>query len=227
MAIDINKVTGFAGFLGSLILAVCCTVPTIPHPLGQDGAFSFLNHFMSELGYFRSSKLAPVYNGGIFVGSFTLILFTAGLGHHFRTRLGYAAAICGILAGAACGLLGFFPVNRLIPHLTLAYIFFVTWPVAVGLFTWQILREPADSPFRGLLIPSVISLLLFALFLAMPFMIGMRRILEIDLKHFVRPTFIFTAVLEWLLFLSVLVWIVLASVKLVSYRSEICPPDNE
>jgi hypothetical protein len=182
---------------------------------------------MSELGYFRSSKLAPVFNSGIFVGSFTLILFMAGLGNYFRTRLGYVAAVCGILAGAACGLLGFFPVNRLIPHLIWAYVFFIVWPVTVGLFSWQILRGPAGAPFRDLLLPGIISVLLFALFLTMPFVIGMRHIQGINLKHFVRPAFMFTALLEWLMFLSALVWIVLASIRLVSRRPESCPAGKE
>lgn len=219
MTVDMNKLTYLSGFLGSLILVVCCTLPAIPHPIRREGSFSILNHFMSELGYFKYSELALVYNSGIFVGGFTLSLFMAGLGHHFRTRLGYMAAACGVFAGVACGLLGYFPVDRLVPHLILAYAFFIAWPVTVGLFSLQILRKPASTLLRGLLVPGMVSILLFVLFLTMPFMIGMQQIMAIDLSQFVRPPFIFAALLEWLMCFSSFIWIMLASIKLASGQS--------
>jgi len=225
MEINVNKLTYLSGFLGSLILVICCTVPAIPHPIGQEAPFSFLNHFMSELGCFKSSKLALVYNSGIFIGGFLLSLFMIGLGHHFRTRLGYAASVCGGFAGFACGLLGYFPLNRLVPHLILAYAFFIAWPVSIGLFSLQVLREPKNTLSRGLLSMGMVSISLFVLFLAMPFMIGMQRIMEVDLHQFVRPPFIFTALLEWLMCLSVFIWVVLASIKLVSRPPVVRPPD--
>lgn len=218
MAIDINKTTYLAGFLGSLILLVCCTVPAIPHPTGTDEAFSFLNRFMSELGYFKSSQLSVVYNSGIFIGSFTLTLFMAGLGYRFRSRLGYAAAAMGVFSEISCGLLGFYPINRLVPHLILAYAFFISWPITVALFLWQFHRDPAKGLAKGTLVPGLVSMGLFALFLAMPFMIGMERIMEIDLRNYVRPPFIFTALLEWLMCFSVFIWIVVMSIKLATNR---------
>lgn len=216
MKIDLNKLTYFSGLLGSLILAVCCTVPAIPHPIGQEEAFSFFNHFMSELGYYRFSRLAVVYNSGLFIGGFTLTLFMAGLGLHCRSRLGYWAAIMGMCSGVACGLLGFFPINRLVPHLILAYAFFISWPITVGLFSVQFHRNQSKKLSRRTLIPSIVSILLSVVFLAMPFMIGTRRIMEIDLHKFVRPPFMFSALLEWSMCLSVFFWIALVSLKLAS-----------
>lgn len=216
MTIDINKLTYLSGFLGSVILVICCTVPAIPHPIGQAEAFSFLNHFMSELGYFKSSKLAVVYNSGLFIGGFTLTLFVAGLGHHFRTRLAYAAAAIGVFSSVSCGLLGFFPINRLAPHLVCAYAFFISWPITVGLFLVQFRRDPTKGLAKGTLLPGLVSMALFAVFLAMPFMIGMQRIMAIDLRTFVRPPFILTALLEWMMCLSVFIWITLVSTKLAS-----------
>ncbi|MCF7817491.1 MAG: DUF998 domain-containing protein [Kiritimatiellales bacterium] len=216
MTIDINKLTYLSGFLGSVILVICCTVPAIPHPTGQEEAFSFLNHFMSELGYFKSSKLSVVYNSGLFIGAFTLTLFMAGLGLRFRSRLGYAAAVIGMFSCVSCGLLGFYPINRLVPHLALAYAFFISWPITVGLFLAQFRRDPTDKLSKGTSIPSIVSIVLFAVFLAMPFMIGTQRIMAIDLRKFVRPPFMFTALLEWLMCLSVFIWVMLVSRKLAS-----------
>jgi len=217
--VDIERLTILAGLVGALTLAVCCTVPAMAFPGRHGRGFSFLNHFMSELGRYGTSPWAMVYNGGLFVGGSLLVLFICGRGRYFRSRLGLAASICGICSGVACALLGFFPMNHLISHLVVAYAFFFNWPFTVGLFTVLIARDRPTRWSRPLVLLGSISFALFAVFLALPFIVGLRRIWAIDLRHFVRPDFLFPAVLEWLMVLSVIVWIILVCVDLMSRRT--------
>ena len=170
---------------------------------------------MSELGrYGTASPWAIVYNSGLFIGGALLVLFIFGCGWQFRSRLGLAAALCGILSALACSLLGFFTLNRLVSHLMVAYAFFFSWPVAVGLFTVLIYLEQRTKWSRPLIMLGSISFVLFAVFLALPFVIGLKNIWAIDLRHYERPDFLFPAVLEWVMFLSVIAWIVLVCVDL-------------
>ena len=181
---------------------------------GREG-FSFLNHFMSELGrYGVASPWAVVYNSGLFIGGALLVLFIFGCGWHFRSRLGLAAALCGILSALACSLLGFFTLNRLVSHLMVAYAFFFSWPLTVGLFTLLICLEQRTKWSRPLVVLGSISFVLFVIFLALPFVIGLKNIWAIDLRHYVRPDVLFPAVLEWTMFFSVIAWIVLVCIDL-------------
>lgn len=212
-SVDFKRLTLLAGWWGALILATCCTLPAIAYR-GREG-FSFLNHFMSELGrYGPASPLAVVYNSGLFVGGALFVLFIFGCRWHFRSRMGLAAALCGILSALACSLLGFFTLNRLVSHLMVAYIFFFSWPVTVGLFTRLICLEQRTSWSRPLIMLGCTSFVLFVIFLALPFVIGLKNIWAIDLRHYARPDFLFPAVLEWAMFFSVIAWIMLVCVDL-------------
>jgi hypothetical membrane protein len=214
--VDFERLTILAGLIGALTLAVCCTLPAIPFPGRHGHGFSFLNHFMSELGRYGTSPWATVYNGGLFIGGSLLVLFICGRGRHFRSRIGLAASISGVCSGVSCALLGFFPMNRLVSHLVVADVFFFSWPVTVGLFTVLTARDHKTRWSRPLVILGSISLALFVVFLALPFVVGLRRIRAIDLRHVVRPDFLFPAVLEWLMVLSVIAWIILVCVDLIS-----------
>jgi len=222
MRIDLNKLTFLSGLAGSLVLVICCCViPVIPHPVGSKEAYSFLNHFVSELGYYKTSKLSVVFNSGIFISGFLLTMFAVGLMRHFRSRLGYVAAAFGIFSGIVFGLLGFFPVNLLKQHLILAFIFFSTWLPTVGLFTLLCLRDKGNVLFsKGVIISGVISFVLFISFLVIPFTMGMSRIMNAMIAgEFARPPFVLAAALEWSMFFSVAVWIMLVCLKLAGQRT--------
>lgn len=210
MRMDNQRLAALAGWLGVLIMALCCTLPACVYPEKHGAGFSFLNHFMSELGIYRSSPWAVVFNCGLFIGGGLLVASMLGVGLQYPTRLGRAATLCGILSGTACALLGFFPLNKLAVHLCLAYTFFCGWPVTVLLFCVLLGRQPRNQFTRPLLLLGGLSFLLFVIFLSLPFVHGLQRLWTLDLRHYERPAFLFPALLEWLMVLSVLAWIALA-----------------
>lgn len=218
MRFDFQRFAILSGLLGTLVMAVCLASPALVYHGKNGEGFSFLNHFMSELGLYRLSPWAVVYNSGLFIGGGLLLVSILGVGWQYRTRLGVAATVCGVLAGVSCSLLGFFPLNRLVVHLSLAYTFFVSWPVTVGLFCLLPSRQARSRLTRPLLVLGGISFLLFIVFLALPFLYGLHRLWAVDLRTYVRPAFLFPALLEWLMVSSVLVWIALACVDLLHHK---------
>ncbi len=223
MRADTQRLAAYAGLSGVLLLAICCTLPAWFYH-GQAGeVFSFLNHFMSELGLYRVSSWAVVFNSGLFIGGGLLLVSLLGVGLQFRSRLGWAATACGVLTGVACALLGFFPLNRLALHLSLAYTFFCGWPLTVFLFSLLLGRQSRTRFTRPLQLLGGVSAVLFLVFLALPFLYGLQRLWSLDLRHVVRPPFLFPALLEWLMFFSVLGWTTLACVHLLRQRQPVQP----
>ncbi len=207
-----QRLTALYGFLGAGILIVGCILLPIHSYRESGGAgYSCLNHFISELGRPRSSPLFAVFNAGIVLGGLLIAAFMWGLGQLYRTRLGYAAAMAGVLGGLACSGTGLVPINHLMPHLAIAVLFFHGAWIAFALFAFVFARDRQNKLPRWLVLPSIATVLAFAALLASPLFAGHVALEAIQKKHFVRPEIWPAALLEWLVLAAILLWLLLVA----------------
>jgi len=99
-------------------------------------------------------------------------------------------------------------------HTIAAFSFFYSGLVAIALFCITILVDRQGKLSRWLLVPGVLTVASFASFLALPHLTGTTRVATLDPSRFTRPVVWLTPLLEWSVFLTMLLWIVLTSVDL-------------
>jgi hypothetical protein len=201
------------GVLGPLVMLAGVVVPSVAY-VGKAGqAYSPLNHFISELGEVGVSAAADVFNGCLSVTGLMLALFLAGIGRRLGTRLGWVAALAGIVAGLGAFVVGLVPMNDLKPHLRAAFTFFDGGLVAVVLFTAAVLRDRGRVLPRWLALPGLLSVLSFGAFLAWPFLSGPPDLRMLDPASGVpRPGVWGIALLEWAVLASVMGFVLCAAV---------------
>ena len=213
-----RKLTSLCGLLGPVILTAGCVVAALPFHGKKGEAYSLLNHFISELGFVGVSKLAEVFNGCQTLSGLIIVMFMAGLGRHFQTRLAYAAAVSGAVSGILCSLLGLIPMNDLAVHLKAAFFFFFSGLITVGLFSLVIARDTEKRLPKWLLVPGLIAFASFAAFLAYPLVTRQTAAEIIKLYYTARPDIGVIAILEWLVFIMVTTWMLLVSACLWVHR---------
>ena len=113
------------GLIGSGILLVFVLLSRIGYVGTAGESYSFLNHYISELGQVGVSHLAPLFNTGLILGGFVSTVFMVGLGMYIKNTVAKIAMIVGVLSGIACSLVGFFPMNNLHTHTIVATSFFL------------------------------------------------------------------------------------------------------
>jgi hypothetical membrane protein len=172
----------------------------------QNEPFSPLNHWVSELGELGVSRLALVFNVGLFVGGLALALFFAALGFLRRSRLAWLYVVIGVIAGVSGALVGIFPMNNRGIHIVMALGFFVLGWVAVGLASFDIWRRPEARFSRWLPALGAVTVAVFLLFLSV-YIPYLYTGTGSD-----RPGFSIATVLEWLVLIGIVGWVLLASV---------------
>jgi hypothetical membrane protein len=195
-----------AGFVGSAFFVVASVVAAAFYLGTQNEAFSPLNHWVSELGELGVSRMALVFNVGIFVGGLALALFFAAMGRSRQSRLATAYVLVGVVAGVSGALVGVFPMNNRGIHIVMALGFFVLGWVAVGLASFDIWRRPEPRFSRWLPALGAVTVAVFLLFLSI-YIPYLYTGTGDD-----RPAFSIATVLEWLVLFGIMGWVLLASV---------------
>jgi hypothetical membrane protein len=207
------------GLLGPAVLGAGVVGAAIAYAGRRGEAYSPLNHFVSELGEEGVSGGAWMFNDGLVVAGALMTLFLAGLGRMTGTKLGWAAAIAGTIAGIGATAVGLIPMNDLHPHLRAAFTFFDGGLVTVILFAVAILRDRDRRLPRWLLAPAAASAASFAAFLAWPYLAGAPDLRLLDPGSGVdRPLVWGIAVLEWAVLVTVVGFIACAAVALAPAR---------
>lgn len=194
-----------------LLVAVGITMKAYTGWRGE--RFSVINHFVSELGS-KVSIRAPLFNAALTVASILFIPLAVGLTGRFRGWQRFVFGLLVFAVVASIGLLGFFPTSRIKGHLALAFVFFLS---ALGLFLFTAMvtlfsRQP--------ILPKWIALVSFLA--ATPFgilgVVPRDRLWTMitDHTHFVRPDFWPLAIVEWMCFFMITVWILSMAAMLVS-----------
>jgi hypothetical membrane protein len=200
-----------AGFVGSAFFVVASVVAAVFYAGTQHEAFSPLNHWVSELGELGVSRLALVFNVGLFVGGLALAVFFAALGLLRRTRLAWLYVTVGVIAGISGALVGVFPMNNRGIHIVMALGFFVLGWVAVGLASLDIWRRPEPRFSRWLPALGAVTVAVFLLFLSV-YIPYLYTGTGDD-----RPAVSVATVLEWLVLIGIMGWVLVASVTWWSY----------
>lgn len=195
------------GIAGSLLVTLTTLITALVYR-GFDGLpYSFLNHYISELGYFGPSELAPLFNTGLIAGGILFLPFVIGLGLYLPGWIPKLGILAGVYAAVNCSLVGVFPMNRISIHGPVAMNYFRGGLVTVLLFGLAILLQPKNRP--GL--PKITALAsLFAVLCFAAFLVYIRVDDDLSLNILSssggRPTVWLKTILEWLVFLSTLIW---------------------
>lgn len=205
------------GLFGSAIIILGCVITAIFY-IGQDGeSYSLLNHFISELGELKNSELAIVFNLSLILGGIAYIPFMAGLAIYSQQKLGKIAGLIAIIASICCSLVGVFPMDYITPHIIVAFGFFYLGMVSIFIFTIVIIRDKKNLLPKWQIILGIIVVVSFASFLFIPVDFS-------DMSGFqtgARADFILLAFLEWLVLITVEIWIVVVSGYLQKIKAQL------
>ncbi|MCW3126534.1 MAG: rane protein of unknown function [Bacteroidetes bacterium] len=173
--------------------------------------YSFLNHFISELGNRTYSGHAYFFNDAMLLAGLPIMIFMTGIWSLLRSRIRYAFVIPGLLSGLLCILLGYYSSDRFDIHIKVALCQFNAMLISSLLFSAAVVRERDTGHFsRWLGYAGAIPVLCIIAFLGVEFTHqqdmtnGHNHLL---LYH--RPDFWPLPFLEWLVFFSLITWIAL------------------
>lgn len=197
-----------AAVLGSLIAGIVYR--------GKEGeAYSPFNHFISELGETGISKFAWTFNIGLMISGVSLILGSVSLGlvlPGVMAKLGMAA---GIISSVGLFFVGVYPMNKIKPHTTAAMTYFRGGLSMVILFTLAIALQSGET----FVLPRAYSLAgLPAIFSFAGFLFMIQRAVKksddnlLSTKDVKRPKIWPIAILEWSIYVTIVLWFVLLSI---------------
>ncbi|PKN97612.1 MAG: hypothetical protein CVU42_15070 [Chloroflexi bacterium HGW-Chloroflexi-4] len=209
------------GWVGSLIILLGCLITAKPYCGRADEKYSFLNHFISELGEIGVSKLAVVFNIGMVIGGVLFLPFIAGLGIVLGTIWAYIGMAAGLLAALSSILVGVFSMDRLEPHRKAAMTFFRSGLVTVLFFTIAVFVQPVGERVIPLAV-NIFGIIAIASYSAFLVIVskktnkkGQENYLLDPTEKKARPRFWRTPFLEWLLFFATIAWFLCVSLILI------------
>ncbi len=209
MIFSMLHITGYAG-TGMIILAVVFTALVYRGNRGEH--FSWLNHFISELGEVGVSRAARLFNSGLLLGGLILLPYIINLGISFGSFLGWLGTAAGIIAVLGVAAVGIFPMNNLKPHAIAAMTYFRAGLAMVFFYGLAILFQSGGNtsiPQEANLL-SLLAFLSYGAFLALPMVKN-----RVDKPEDIldpeqipeRPKVWPLAALEWLVFFSTTLWL--------------------
>ena len=214
-----NKMFGIIGIAGAAVLLLTIVIAIVAF---EDGAFSPLNGFYSELG---------LYTGGYFSASSALIfnigmiLFGLGLGGSMvfwgiqQNRWSFGiVSFFGILTGVLAVAMALFSLNFSQYH----YIITAIFSIAVFLFGVSYIIASMVTGSRSIapLLVAFFAAICSALFAGYVILGGMTQVFIEDASMVGRLSFMPFAVLGWLSLLLMMTLSVLLSLELLQYRQE-------
>ena len=196
----------YIGQAGIFILLLSVLIAATSYVGKQNETYSFLNHFISELGEKGVSQFAYIFNGGLILGGAFISFFMLGLAMHIGNSWGLILGAIGLVTGVSAALVGVFPMNQLEIHTVIANTFFYGGLLVALGYTLYVLFSPKPRLPKITALTGGLTMLAFAAFvwfLPAPLEDG-QNIHEI-LKN--RPEIWTLPILEWVVFFCVMVWI--------------------
>ena len=207
------------GLAGSACITLGLLAAAVAYrgPAGQ--SYSALNHAISELGQVGVSRLAWAFNWGLIVGGVLLAVFMLGLGAFLENRVAYVASAVGVFSTLACSAVGVFPMNHLQGHIAAAMSFFGSGMLVVLLFSLAIAVDRKRKTTKWFALPGALALLSLTQFLFLP-RGDMPQGTDLfnDPSAWTRPAVYAPAVAEWMVFVVLVGWVVLASLYRLGKR---------
>lgn len=209
-----SQVASAAGIIGVAVISAAMFITALTYTGRGGESYSPLNHWVSELGEIGVSVLAPVFNVGLIAGGICLAVFMVATAIVMGGITSWFFGAAGLASGAAGLLVGVFPMNNLEAHAGVALLFFVCGLVAVLIFSAAALLRPIPAFPRAMALPGLPVIAAFVWFVIEVFSLP-----DLSIQAFAAPdpaarlAFWPVAAAEWLVALTVLVWITMVSIR--------------
>lgn len=213
------RTTPIFGILGVVSIASGIAISAIAYQGRNAESYSFLNHFVSELGEKAHSELAAAFNLGLILGGILLLAFLLGVATSIGGWFGWILGIVGLVSSISGTLVGFFPMDNLGPHFLAAMVFFYAGLVITLLFSLFVLFLDQRNLFKKWMsVPGLISgaAFFYFLFLTDPILPEGASLESLSALLENRPQFLESAVFEWVVVIALLGWITSLSIYMRS-----------
>ena len=210
---NIRRTVSVSGLAGTILIVLGSFITAMAFKGSAGESYSFLNHYISELGEVGVSQWAMVFNVGMVLGGLCLTVFMLALARYLGGWFGLVFGFVGLIMGVSGALVGVFPMNNMIVHKRVALTFFRMGLIATGLFSTYVPLVHQDKFPMWLAIPGALTVLCFFGFLYVTSTMPPGTALEI-LDASVRPHVMMAAIWEWAVFFTVLLWVAVVSLYL-------------
>jgi hypothetical membrane protein len=221
----VERVAAVLGALSFIVIALGCVWSALGYTGTAGEPYSPLNHWISELGQEGVAARADWFNRALILGGAGFIGFVVGLAWTSPTRLRWVFGPVGVVAGIGGICVGLFPMNHPDQHVIAASTFFnLGWIfVALASIAFVRHREPRHPAWLA-----VVGGASAAAFIA--FLVSLRTD-EFSRQRMAstgaitgRPDVWIAPILEWATLITIVAWVLLAS---VAWLSELRQPRRE
>lgn len=206
-----DSVFKLAGLVGVVMSLIGVTLPSLVYRGTKGEKYSFLNHYVSELGETAVSKLAWVFNLGMILGGICIVIASLSLGLILPGFWAKAGLILGVVTGLALSMVGVFPMNKVKNHTIAAVTFFRGGLLMVLFFSLAIVLQSGENPIvaRSWGLVGMIPVLAFGVFLGLMWSADKENRETLETTEFDRPRVWKIAISEWSIYFSFVLWILL------------------
>ena len=212
---------GYFGIFGCLIVCIAGIYTSLGYTGRSRERYSWLNHFISELGEVGVSSRATIFNISLIINGIILIPFMVGLGIEVKNIWGWLGIVAGVWVSISCMCVGLFPMNNLIPHTKAATSYFRGGLVTILIFNLAIFLQPNGHVqiTKYTLIPGSLAFASYSLFLiiAARMATNPNQLNALDPSQIPeRPRIWILTILEWLILFTSLAWFIVVSVSAIT-----------
>lgn len=206
-----DSVFKLAGLVGVVMGLIGVTLPSLVYRGTKGEKYSFLNHYVSELGETAVSKLAWVFNLGMILGGICIVIASLSLGLILPGFWAKAGLVLGVVTGLALSMVGVFPMNKVKNHTIAAVTFFRGGLLMVLFFSLAIVLQSGENPIvaRSWGLVGMIPVLAFGVFLGLMWSADKENRETLETTEFERPRIWKLAISEWSIYFSFVLWILL------------------
>lgn len=200
-----------AGAFAFVLLAAGCLWSGLDYG-GTAGAYSPLNHWISELGQPGVAARATAFNVLVTLSGAAFTVFVIGLVLTWETPIRWLFGVLGVLAGVGGALVGVFPMDHPTQHVAAASLFFVGESSFVVVASLAFLRRADPAHPRWLAVPGFIGAGLGSAFIASLRLDSFaRERMAFEGPITGRPDVWIAPILEWAALAGIMVWVLLTS----------------
>ena len=208
--VSVFKLAGLAGVILGLIGV---TLPSLVYRGTKGEKYSFLNHYISELGETGVSTWAWVFNLGMILCGGCIVVASLSLGLLLPGLWAKAGLVLGVATGLALSMVGVFPMNKIKSHTIAAIAFFRGGLLMVLFFSLAIVLQSSENPLvlRALGLVGMIPVSAFGFFIGLMWSVRKENKDALDTTEFERPRVWKFAIAEWSILYSFVLWILVVA----------------
>jgi len=203
-----------AGIVGVIVGLIGVTVPSRVYIGTRGQKYSFLNHYISELGEIGVSRFAWVFNLGMILAGICTVIVSLSLGLMLTGFWAKAGLVFGVATGISLSLVGVFPMSNMKPHVLAATAFFRSGLLMFLFFSLAIVLQAGKNPVvpRATGLVGIIPVLSFGVFLGLMWPMRNQNREPLDAAGLNRPRAWKLCISEWSIFFAFIFWILVIAV---------------